>query len=196
MDPAQRLRDNFTLKRQATVKTDSPPREKTATHKLERVVTCHTSRLAFSDLASRPSLFSTHCRSCVSRKRHCPPTLKAGSCPLRIIRCSVRVETCKRIAASERVSKRMFSRSIENFLRQAKRNANASKNLHLTDCFRKGSATEVGALQVQKWTTRDKPRLASAVAEQLGKNCTSSSMSRALKGVIVDPDKLRLRMTY
>jgi hypothetical protein len=43
--------------------------------------------------------------------------------------------------------------SIENFLRRAKRNADASKNLHLTGCFRKGSAAEVGALQVQKWTT-------------------------------------------
>jgi hypothetical protein len=87
----------------------------------------------------------------------------------------------------------MFSRSIENFLREEKRNANASKNLHLTDCFRKGSAIEVGAFQVQKWTTRDKPRLASAVAEQLGKNCTNSSMSRALNGVVVDRDKLRPR---
>ena len=39
----------------------------------------HMSRLSFSDLTSELSRFSTHCLSCVSRTRHCPPTLKAGS---------------------------------------------------------------------------------------------------------------------
>src|SRR5262249_22967298 len=103
----------------------------------------HISRFSFFSLSSAGSLFSTHCLNCVSRKRHCPPTLKAGSSPLRIIRCSVRVETCKRVAASERVSKRMFSSfsSIENFLRRAKRNVNASKNFYLTGCFGKGNTT-------------------------------------------------------
>ena len=35
--------------------------------------------------------------------------------------------------------------------------------------FSKGSTAEVGAVQVQKWTTGDKPRLAGAVTDQLGK---------------------------
>jgi hypothetical protein len=63
--------------------------------------------------------------------------------------------------------------SIENFLRRAKRNADASKKLASNWLFSKGSATEVGALQVQKWTTWDKPRLPSSVGDQLGKDCTN-----------------------
>jgi hypothetical protein len=35
--------------------------------------------------------------------------------------------------------------------------------------FSKESRAEVGAVQVQKWTTGDKPRLAGAVTDQLGK---------------------------
>ena len=35
--------------------------------------------------------------------------------------------------------------------------------------FSKESRAEVGAVQVQKWTTEDKPRLAGAVTDQLGK---------------------------
>src|SRR6266478_3803304 len=115
---------------------------------------------------------STHCLNCASRRRHCPPTLNAGSSPLRIILCSVRVETCRRFAASERVSKQMFSNflSIEKFLRRAKRNADASKNLHLTRCFRKRRPTMTGASRVQKWTSRDKPRLTSAAEDHCGKD--------------------------
>src|SRR6516164_5255158 len=95
----------------------------------------HRSRLSFSTLSSELSRLSTHCLNCVSRTRHCPPTLNAGSSPLRIIRCNVRVETCRRFAASERVSKQMFSgfSSIEKSSEGAQRNADASKNLHLTD---------------------------------------------------------------
>ena len=35
--------------------------------------------------------------------------------------------------------------------------------------FSKESRAEVGAVQVQKWTTEDKPRLAGTVTDQLGK---------------------------
>ena len=35
--------------------------------------------------------------------------------------------------------------------------------------FSKESRAEVGAVQVQKWTTEDKPRLAGAVTDQFGK---------------------------
>jgi len=68
-----------------------------------------------------------------------------------------------------------------------------AKNWHLTGCFGKGSATEVGALQVQKWTTWDKPRLPSSVGDELGKDCTNGSMSRELNSVVVERDKLQPR---
>ena len=52
--------------------------------------------------------------------------------------------------------------------------------------FSKESTAEVGAVQVQKWTTGDKPRLAGAVMDQLGKNCTNNSLLRELNGLAVD----------
>jgi hypothetical protein len=49
--------------------------------------------------------------------------------------------------------------------------------------FSKGSTAEVGAVQVQKWTTGDKPRLAGAVVDQLGKNYTNNSLLRELNSL-------------
>ncbi len=56
--------------------------------------------------------------------------------------------------------------------------------------FSKGSTAEVGAVQVQKWTTGDKPRLVGAVVDQFGKNYTNNSLLRELNSLAVDREKL------
>ena len=62
--------------------------------------------------------------------------------------------------------------------------------------FSKGSTAEVEAVQVQKWTTGDKPRRAGAVADQFGKNCTNNSLLREPISLAVDREKLPRKVAW